>query len=107
MTGTFTAAGAPRHRYIEDGLAILGGLVMAAYVLGVEVFPPVCYSLGRCVNKPDAHPFPWGVVFLVSACVLPKTVGRLTAGRVWQAIGNAIPGRRDGGNGPPPPAEAA
>lgn len=83
-----------RGRIIEDGLAVLGGLIAASYVLGVEVFPHVCYSLSKCVNAPVNTEFPWGVVILASVCIAPKTLGRATAGRGWDAITGWIGKRR-------------
>lgn len=81
-----------RSRWIEDLGAIIGVLIGAAYVVGVEIFPQACYSIGRCPNAPQAHPFPYGVLFIVTACILPKTVGRMTAGKVWESIGTKLPG---------------
>lgn len=90
------------HRWIENGLAILGGVIAASYVLGVEVIPHVCYSLGKCIHAPvPSNGIPWGVVILVGACVLPKTVGRATAGRVWDVVAGRI-GRRSGTTPKPP-----
>lgn len=74
-------------RWIENGLAILGGLLAAAYVIGVEVLPSVRYSLGKCATAmPADHGIPWGVVLVVGGLVLPKTIGRATSGRVWDAL---------------------
>jgi hypothetical protein len=69
-------------RWIENGLAVLGGLIAAAYVVGVEIYPAIAFT-----TAPSGHGFPWGVVILVAALVLPKTVGRATAGKVWDVIG--------------------
>lgn len=86
------------HRWIENGLAILGGLLAATYVIGVEVVPHVSYGLGRCQAPPAAEGgFPWGVAMVIAALVLPKTVGRATSGRVWSALSGLAP--RVGGRG--------
>ena len=66
-------------RWIENGLAVLGGLCGAAYVIGVEIYPHIRGTAG-C----SGHGVPWGVVILVGAMVLPKTIGRATAGKVWE-----------------------
>lgn len=68
-----------RSRLIEDGLAVLGGIIAAAYVVGVEIWPHV-KGTASCAS----HGIPWGVVIVVGACVLPKTVGRASAGRIWE-----------------------
>jgi hypothetical protein len=73
-------------RKIENWLAVLGGVIAAAYVVGVEILPAVLHSLGKA-GAPGDHEFPWGVVILVAALVLPKTVGRATAGKVWEVLG--------------------
>jgi len=85
---------AHRSRNIEDGLAIAGIIVGALYVVAVEIFPHACYSSGFCERAPVAQPFPWIVFCVIAACVLPKTVGRATAGKVWEIIGSRIPGSR-------------
>lgn len=72
-------------RWVENGLAILGGLIAAAYVVLVEIVPHS--GLVTC-QMPTGHGgVPWGVVILVVAMVLPKTIGRATAGAVWQQLG--------------------
>lgn len=79
-------------RYIENWLAGLGGLVAAGYVALVEILPHS--GLMSCA-VPTTHPsFPWGVVILVAALVAPKTLGRATAGKVWEVVASRIPGRR-------------
>lgn len=80
-------------RFIENALAVLGGLMAAAYVGLVEILPRACYALGRCAREPTNADVPWGVVIVVGALVLPKTVGRATAGKVWEGIATRL-GRR-------------
>ena len=86
-------------RYIENWLAALGGLTATAYVVLVEVLPHS--GLVSC-QAPSPHPgFPWGVVILVAAMVAPKTLGRATAGKVWDVVARRLPTRLSGGARPP------
>lgn len=80
------AANGKASRWIENGLAVVGILLGAVYVVGVEVYPHVCYSAALCTNPPQPHEFPWIVALVIAACVAPKTIGRASAGRVWEAI---------------------
>ena len=82
-------------RYIENWLAGLGGLIAAAYVILVEVLPHS--GLVSC-QTPSIHPgFPWGVVIICSIMVAPKTLGRATAGKVWEVVARRLPARLSGG----------
>lgn len=56
-------------------IAVLYGLAEAASRVGV--------SLGECGHS---HGIPWGLAIISGALVLPKTVGRATAGRIWEAF---------------------
>lgn len=87
-------------RLLENIGFAVGVAVGAFYVVAVEAVPQLCYSLGKCLQAPQPHPFPWGVVIIVTALVLPKTLGRVTAGKVWQTISAKFPG-----GGQPPAAE--
>lgn len=94
MTGTHPVNGNNKvSRIIENGLAILGGLLAGGYVVGVEIFPQVCYAIGKCANAPSDQQFPWGVVLTVAACVAPKTLGRMTAGKLWEGIASKFGGK--------------
>ena len=79
-------------RWIENGLAVLGGIIGAAYVVGVEILPHV--GLG-CAPAAD-HGVPWGLVIIVTAMVAPKTLGRMTAGRIYEVLLNRLPLRLSG-----------
>lgn len=82
-------------RYIENWAAVVGMLVVVAYVLLVEIMP---HSGLMACSTPPVHPgFPWGVVILVAALVAPKTLGRASAGRIWEIMADRLPGKR-----PPP-----
>ena len=79
-------------RLIENGLAVLGGLMAAAYVGLVEILPHACHAVGRCAADPGGeHGIPWGVVIVVAALVLPKTAGRMTAGRIYEMLFSRLP----------------
>lgn len=88
-SGSTTTGGS--HRWIENSLAILGGLIVATYVIGVEVLPHIVYALGKCTAPPnDAHGIPWGVIIAAGILVLPKTVSRATYGKIWDTIAEKI-----------------
>lgn len=74
MTGQMSSVSGSRSRLIEDGAAVVGVLIGAAYVVFVEI--------ARVCSAPPG--IPWGVVIIVGACVLPKTIGRVTAGKIWE-----------------------
>lgn len=67
-------------RWIENILAIVGILQAALY--------GTMEALARGGFLPHTeHPgFPWVTVIIFAGCVLPKTLGRATAGRVWDAV---------------------
>jgi hypothetical protein len=48
-------------------------------------------KVGECAYDSN---FPWGLVVLVCALVLPKTLGRATAGKVWSFVGSRISGSK-------------
>lgn len=76
-------------RYIENGLAIVGILQAGLYGT-LEALASVGWRLGKCEAETG---FPWITAFILGVCVLPKTVGRATAGKVWETLG-AIVGRK-------------
>lgn len=78
LSGEVATSSGKGSRWIENGSAVIGVLLGAAYVAGVEIYPHI-------VGKPACadHGIPWGVVIVVTACVVPKTIGRVTAGKVW------------------------
>lgn len=76
-------------RWVEDvgflaaiGIALAYGLAEAAARIGA--------CIGPCA--PDA-PFPWGLLLILGALVLPKVLGRATAGAIWTAIASRIGGK--------------
>lgn len=85
---------AHRGRNVED-IAMYVGLVQAALYGFVEALVFLLRSLGKIPDGP--HPFPWVTMALFLGCILPKTVGRATAGRIWTGLGAAAAERLKGG----------
>lgn len=88
-----------RSRFLEDAgfaaailLGILYGLAEALARIGVRLGP----------NAPDAS-FPWGLLIVMAVLAAPKTVGRASAGRVWEGVASLLPGRRSSGSPPHAP----
>lgn len=79
---------------IKKGLAVLGGLIAAAYVLFVEIVPHS--GLATCQTPPSHPGFPWGVVILVVAMVAPITLGTQAAAHIMDVVVRRLPGRRAG-----------
>lgn len=71
-----------RSRSLENWGFGVGISIMALYVIAAEIIPATMASFGKC-PEPKGHPIPWGVILLVGACVLPKTLGRVTTGKIW------------------------
>lgn len=76
-------------RLIENVLALGGFALAAVYVLVAEVG----LVEARCIH-PEG--FPWGVFSVVAVCMAPKTLGRATAGRIWEAGMGRLTRRRRG-----------
>lgn len=72
-------------RWIEDVGFALAIAIGVAYV-GAEA--------GFWGKTPEG--IPWGLLILMAVLAAPKTLGRATAGKVWDAVGARI---RGGGNG--------
>lgn len=75
------------------------GFVLGLVVGGLQAFAEVTIyflvSIGSVVRT-DA-PFPWFVAMFFIGCILPKYLGRATAGQVWivlaQAVARMLPGK--------------
>ena len=78
-----------RSRAIEDGLAILGGLTVFLYVVGGIVFP-IFWASYHCLGEPPRTHFSWDIFAFSALCIAPKTLGRMTAGRVWTRVPEVI-----------------
>lgn len=76
----------PTSRWIENGLAVVG-IAQAALYGTVEALNHAGISLGSCTPSSG---FPWITLVIFVGCVLPKTVGRASAGKVWELIGGRI-----------------
>lgn len=77
----------PTSRRIEDIGFLVGVTIAALFAVG-EFMVYISFV------KKGASGFPYVTIILVLACVLPKTVGRATAGRVWEVLANRFGGRR-------------
>lgn len=40
------------------------------------------------------RPFPWALLIVMAVLAAPKTLGRMTAGRVWDRISSVLPGKK-------------
>lgn len=76
-------------RTVENICAIAGLVVLSTFGLA-ETLSRLGVTFGPC----HEHGFPWGQVIAGSILVLPKTVGRATAGKVWNKIASAVPGKK-------------
>lgn len=69
-------------RRVEDALAIVGILQAVAYGT-VESLAAAGWRFGACA---PATGFPWITAIIFLGCVLPKTLGRATAGKIWERL---------------------
>lgn len=69
-------------RHIENALAIAGTAQVALYGT-LEALSRSGYMLGTC--KPSTG-VPWVTLAFFFGAVLPKTVGRATAGKIWGVL---------------------
>lgn len=76
----------PHSRMIEDGLAI-AGIIQALFYGTLEGLRSAGFTIGTCVTE---HSFPWVTVIIFLGCVLPKTVGRASAGKAWELAAGLI-----------------
>ena len=76
----------PFSRKVEDG-GFLTAIVLVSLWCLVAVLKSAGFKLGPCGKDPTG--FPWEFVILCSVLVIPKTVGRATAGGIW----DKLPGR--------------
>lgn len=84
MTGT-------RSRLIED-LGFVVAVLIGGLYAGVEALVAGGILKTDCLERA----FPWGVTMVIAALALPKTLGRSTAGRVWEIIAGLFGGKRSG-----------
>jgi hypothetical protein len=74
------------------GLAVLGGLIIAAHS-GADILGHLGYRLGECVPTVPTG-FPWTIAIMATVCILPITIGPKAASVVIEGAVNLIPGRR-------------
>lgn len=84
-----------RSRLLEDigfaaaiALGVIYGVAEALARVGVRLGP----------HAPDTS-FPWGLLIVMTILAAPKTLGRATAGRIWDVIAGRIGPRSSGGSG--------
>lgn len=78
-----------KSRFIEDALAVVG--IFQAMLYGAaESLASVGWRLGECKAETS---FPWLTVIVFAGCVLPKTLGRATTGKVWESLAARIGGK--------------
>lgn len=79
--------GQPTHsRRLEDWGMIVG--IAQAALYGVAEF---LIHIG--VVTPKSTGIPWMTIALFFGCVLPKTLGRATAGKIWEIIASRFGGK--------------
>lgn len=92
-TGLRRALGHPTtSRVVENVTFAIGVLLGAGYVVLVEILPDTCYALSKCANAPTHPAFPWGMFAILALLVAPKTLGRVTAGKVWTLFAGRVGG---------------
>ena len=69
-------------RHIENGLAI-AGIVQALLYGTLESLAHSGIKFGAC-EAPQG--IPWITVMIFAGCVAPKTLGRATAGKLWEKL---------------------
>ena len=69
-------------RLVENLLAVLGGLVLA-FTAGAEAWAIIN-------GTATSFHIPWANVLVGLALVLPKTLGRATAGKLWTKISDKV-----------------
>jgi hypothetical protein len=73
---------APASRRIENALALVG-IAQAALYGTIEALKEAGWQMGPCQTNGG---IPWVTLAVFVGCVLPKTLGRATAGKIWEKI---------------------
>lgn len=73
------------------------GFYAAVFVGTLYALAETVTHVGVTFGKGDHNDsFPWGVLIMVVTFSLPKILGRATAGRIWEKVGDSLPGARKG-----------
>ena len=90
-------------RMLEDVAFGLG-----IFLVGLRGVAEVAHEVAGSLMelREHRHQFPWAFILSCGLLVLPKTVGRATAGKVWGAIGDGL-GRLVGRGRPAGPGDDA
>lgn len=78
----------PKSRLIEDILAV-AGIVQAMFYGTIEGL-----TRAGILGHNEHAGFPWVTTIIFLGCVLPKTVGRMTAGKIWETLGARFGGAK-------------
>jgi hypothetical protein len=80
-------------RMIENFLVLVGALQITL-AASLESLTHAGVKLGSCVEfgGPWYNHVPWFNLVVLLVCILPKTIGRATAGKVWETLANKVPG---------------
>lgn len=80
-------------RRVENVLAYLGAS-QAVLAAGLEALTHAGVRLGSCPEPAGSwwSHVPWFNLAVLFVCVLPKTLGRVTAGKVWETLASKVPG---------------
>lgn len=73
----------PFSRKVEDG-GFLAAIVLVSLWCLNAILKSAGYIIGPCRNLDDG--FPWEFVILCAVLVVPKTIGRRTAGKIWGSV---------------------
>lgn len=87
------AAQANKSRKLED-YALIVGIAQAGFYGFIEAIVYFLQSIDVIPVK--GHPIPYMTIALFLGCILPKTVGRATAGKIWTGLGSAAADRLRG-----------
>lgn len=58
--------------------------------IGLGVFAGVREALSTALDRP----FPWSLLIVMAVLAAPKTLGRVTAGAVWDRLASMLPGKK-------------
>lgn len=71
-----------KHSRILEDIGFLAAV-------GLGVFAGIREALGTTSG------FPWVLLIVMAVLAAPKTLGRMTAGKVWDRVTSILPGKRE------------
>lgn len=93
ITLEMSAAARPKRNI--DRLVETTGFGIGVGLLATKTFVEILQDAGFLTYPPE-HGWPWGLFLSCGLMVLPKFLGKATAGKVWGSIGEGL-SRRIGG----------